>query len=208
MGIRNIVFDLCGPIITLDLEMMNRRFHDYGVTVEKPYQLLRSKGLTKLYEAGRITTQEFCNSVRLLLATNLGDTQILDAWNTLIADFPPSHIECIKELHTRCRLFLLSNSDETNARFFKEYLNRESGFNFVGECFDEVFFSYELHERKPSPTVFSHIIDKHGLEASETLVVDDCRKHCEGAASIGLHTYWLQPGEDIGKLNILKDIGG
>ena len=34
--IKNIIFDLCGPIITLDLELMNNRFRSYGVTaVEK-----------------------------------------------------------------------------------------------------------------------------------------------------------------------------
>lgn len=206
MSIRNIIFDLCGPIVTIDLELMNRRFRDFGVKAEKPYQLLRSDGLTKMYEAGEISTGEFCRRVRHLLAAKLGDTQILEAWNTIVADFPESHIECIRELHHRCRLFLLSNSDVTNARFFREYLNSQAGFDFVEDCFDGVFFSYNLHERKPNPAVFQRIVDKHGLATSETLVVDDCRKHCEGAASIGLHTHWLQHGEDICELDILTAI--
>lgn len=202
IGIKNIIFDLCGPIITLDLELMNRRFHEFGVTVEKPYQLLRNAGLTKLYESGRVSTEDFCDQVRQLLATQLTREQIIDAWNTLIVDFPQRHIEYIRQLHKRYRLFLLSNSDVTNAQFFKDYLNRHAGFDFVNDCFDEVFFSCELYDRKPSPAVFRHIVDKHGLIPEETLVVDDCLAHCEGAASIGLRTHWLRPDEDICDLKL------
>ena len=206
MSIKNIILDLCGPVITLDMELMNRRFRDFGVPNEKPYQLLRSEGLTKRYEAGLLDTEEFCDQVRQLLATPLSNAQIIDAWNTLVSDFPAQHIKYVKALHTRYRMFLLSNSDVTNAAFFREYLHSQAGFDFLGECFDEVFFSCDIHDRKPNPAVFQHILNKHGLSPRETLVIDDCRKHCEGAASIGLLTHWLQPGEDISELNLLTDI--
>lgn len=195
--IKNIIFDLCGPIITLDIELMNRRFHDFGVKVEKPYQTLRTAGLTKDYEAGLVSTSDFCDKVRCLLGTPLDDIRILDAWNTVVSDFPKQHIDLLRRLKSQHRLFLLSNSDVTNAQYFREYVNRQAGCDLMSECFDEVFFSCDLHDRKPSPAVFQHIVDKHRLSPSETLVIDDCKAHCDGAASIGLQTHWLQAGEDI-----------
>ncbi|MBQ3579931.1 MAG: HAD-IA family hydrolase [Bacteroidales bacterium] len=201
MKINNIIFDLCGPIITLDIELMNRRFHDYGVTVEKPYQTLRDEGLTKRYEAGLVSTVDFISQVRVILDCPLSDSQILDAWNTIIVEFPHRHIELLQRLKDRYKIFLLSNSDETNAAYFKEYMKHSAGFDILNDCFDEVFFSCDLHDRKPSPSVFQHIVDKHHLMPSETLVVDDCKVHCEGAASVGLQTHWLVLGEDICDLN-------
>ena len=197
MKTNNIIFDLCGPIITLDIELMNRRFHDFGVKAEKPYQRLRDVGLTKRYEAGLISTSDFTNQVREILDCPLDDSQIIEAWNTLIVDFPQKHIDLLKQLKSKYKTFLLSNSDETNAAFFKEYMKRVAGFDILSDCFDEVFFSCDLHDRKPSPAVFQHIVDKHQLVTSETLVIDDCKAHCDGAASIGLKTHWLSPDEDI-----------
>ena len=195
--IKNIIFDLCGPIITLDIELMNRRFHDFGVTVEKPYQMLREHGLTKKYEAGLISTQLFTEMVRVILQHPLYYTQIIEAWNTVIADFPDSHIALLQRLKGKYKTFLLSNSDETNAAYFRAYMKQRAGFDILNDCFDEVFFSCDLHDRKPSPAVFQHIVDKHHLTPSETLVIDDCKAHCEGAASIGLQTHWLQAHQDI-----------
>ena len=202
MAIKNIIFDLCGPIITIDIEMINGKLREFGVSEEKPYQKLRDEGLTKRYEAGLVSPEEFCDELRKILHSGMSNEQINKAWNTLIKDFPKSHIELLRQLKREYRLFLLSNSDEINAQYFKDYLNGSSGFDLVHECFDEVFFSCELKDRKPSPPVFQHIVDKHRLEPSETLVVDDCKKHCDGAASIGLHTYFLKPGEDICEISI------
>ena len=78
--------------------MMNRRFHELGVDVERPYQLLYSEGLTKKYEAGLMTTDDFCTQVRQTLHTSISDGLILDAWNTLVADFPSRHIGLMKKL--------------------------------------------------------------------------------------------------------------
>ena len=195
--IKNIIFDLCGPIITLDIELMNRRFHDFGVKVDKPYQLLREYGVTKKYEAGDISTFNFTQQVRLVLNCPLHYSQIIEAWNTLIVDFPKKHIKLLKQLKGKYKTFILSNSDVTNAAYFREYMKRRARFDLLNDFFDEVFFSCDLHDRKPSPPVFQHIVDKHHLIPSETLVIDDCKAHCEDAASIGLQTHWLQAGEDI-----------
>lgn len=199
--IKNIIFDLCGPIITLDLEMMNRRFRDYGVTaVEKPYQRMREEGLTKIYEQGLISTEEFCREVRHILQCDLTNDEIFDCWNTVVSDFPPSHAETLSKLSARYRLFLLSNSDVVNAQYFIDYIDQRAGEGFMKNTFSGVFFSCDLRLRKPDPQIFLSLAKKAEIDLAETLFVDDCQKHTQSAASLGIKVVWLKPELDIADL--------
>lgn len=199
--IKNIIFDLCGPIITLDLELMNRRFRDYGVTaVEKPYQKMREEGLTKIYEQGLISTGDFCSEVRRILQCDLTNEEIFDCWNTVVADFPPQHAETLAKLSTCYRLFLLSNSDVVNAEFFIDYIDQRAGKGFMKNTFSGVFFSCDLRLRKPDPKIFLSLAKKTEIDLAETLFVDDCQKHTQSAASLGINVIWLKPEWDIADL--------
>lgn len=199
-NIKNIIFDLCGPIITIDINLIDKRLHEFGIMEEHPYRTLYDSGLTKRFEANEITTAEFCNEVRTILQTDISNEQICDAWNTLIVDFKCEHQLLFPKVHKHYRTFVLSNSDVVNAEYFTQYLNSEAGFDFVGQGFDEIFFSYKIGERKPSPKIFQHILAKHNLNAAETLFIDDCEKHCLGAKEVGLYTIWLQKPTDICEL--------
>lgn len=199
--IKNIIFDLCGPIITLDLELMNRRFRDFGVTaVEKPYQKMREEGLTKIYEQGLISTGDFCSEVRRILQCDLTDEEIFDCWNTVVADFPPQHAETLAKLSTRYSLFLLSNSDVVNAEYFIDYIDQRAGEGFMKNTFSGVFFSCDLRLRKPDPKIFLSLAKKTEIDIAETLFVDDCQKHTQSAASLGINVIWLKPEWDIADL--------
>ena len=196
-NIKNIIFDLCGPIITIDVNLIDKRLHEFGITDEQPYRKVYDLALTKRFEANQITTDEFFNEFRKILNTNITDEHICDAWNSLIVDVKREHPLLFPKVHKHYRTFILSNSDVVNAEYFIQYLNNEAGFDFVGQGFDEIFFSYKIGERKPSPKIFQHILDKHNLIASETLFIDDCEKHCLGAKEVGLNTIWLKKPTDI-----------
>ena len=196
-NIKNIIFDLCGPIITIDVNLIDKRLQQFGITCEHPYRKVYDLALTKRFEANQITTDEFCNEFREILNTRITNEQICDAWNSLIVDFKREHQLLFPKVHKHYRTFVLSNSDVVNAEYFTQYLNSEAGFDFVSQGFDEIFFSYTIGERKPSPKIFQHILDKHNLIASETLFIDDCEKHCIGAKEVGLNTIWLQKPTDI-----------
>jgi putative hydrolase of the HAD superfamily len=50
------------------------------------------------------------------------------------------------------------------------------------------------------PEVFTHIVDEQGLEAYETLFIDDSPQHVAGALKAGLKSYHLKDGEEISQL--------
>lgn len=198
--IKNIIFDLCGPIITIDINLIDDKLRSFGVRGENLYRQLFDAGLTKRFESGQITTEEFCNELRVILNTGISNEQICDAWNTLILDFKKSHQTLIRNVRKNYNTFLFSNSDVVNAEYFVEFLNREAGFDFTGESFNEAFFSYQIGDRKPSEKAFRYILSRHNLKAEETLFIDDCEKHCIGAGQLGLNTLWLKKKTDLCEL--------
>lgn len=195
--IKNIIFDLCGPIITIDLALIEKEFHALGVKEEHPYERLVESGLTEDFESNRITSAVFFDSVRNQFGLPLKDEEITNAWNTLITSFLPQHIQLLRQLRPKYKTFLLSNSDQINGDFFSYYLNHEAGFDFLGECFDQAFFSYQLSMRKPSPDLFRKIVEMHHLDPEETLMIDDREGHCQGARKAGLKAFCLKEGIDI-----------
>lgn len=199
--IKNIIFDLCGPIITIDLDMMNRKFFHFGVKdIDNPYKTLYKAGVTKAFEKNQITVEEFCNEVRKVLDTPLTDVQILEVWNTLIVAAPIHHGTLLRRLSKRYNLYLLSNSDVVNASYFRKYVAENLGEDLFDNVFRKVFFSCELGLRKPEPAVFQTIVVKEKLRPNETLLIDDCKKHTEGASFAGLNTIWLEKGKDVCEL--------
>ena len=194
----NIIFDLCGPIIKIDITLIDKKLQSFGVKCEEPYLALYRAGLTKQFESAQISPADFAEAARRVLSAHFTDDQLWEAWNTLVTEFNPEHVTTIRRLHDQgVRTFILSNSDVVNAVFFKEELNRRAGFDFTGTCFDEVMFSCQFGCRKPSPEIFQKILSRHQLLADETFFIDDCEKHCLGAASVGLRTHWLHNGETI-----------
>ena len=198
--IKNIIFDLCGPIITIDLAMLNGKLREYGVGEEDPYRHLVRCGLTDQFEQRQITPREFCERVREELCCNLSDEQIFDSWNTLISRFPKSNCELLRKVHKNYRTYVLSNSDEVNAEYFSDYLREHGDMGFPEGAIDRIYYSCELGVRKPSPEAFIRLIEREGIRAEETLHIDDTRRHCEGAREAGLKSIYLDKGHELREL--------
>jgi len=193
--IKNLIIDLCGPIIRVDTTRIDDRLHRLGATVAAPYLTLYREGRVKEFDAGLISFDDFCADASQRLGIRLTPATMEGPWNALVADCDLRNLQTIADLHGRYRLFLLSNSDCVNAAYFASYLNRRarqsnipsSGADFLS-LFDEVLFSYSVQLRKPDPAIFRLLMERHQLRPDETLFIDDCLKHCQSAATLGLHT--------------------
>lgn len=201
--VRNVIFDLCGPIITIDIRRIDQSLHRLGATAEEPYIELYRAGVTKLFESNAMSPHAFFDSVRFLLNISASNDDIANAWNSLIVNFDLRHAAFVQQIHANHPTFLLSNSDIVNARHFHHFLNTRAGFPFIEQCFNQVYFSYSVGMRKPDPSIFRHVVEQNGLKAEETLVIDDCLKHCLGAREAGLQAHHLVPGQSILQLTHL-----
>jgi len=152
------------------------------------------------HEAGRISDEEFLKEIKKLLTDESGaddnaitDEAVIDAWNALLLQFPPERISLLKEIRSRYRLFLFSNTNAIHYNKFREiYRNSFSG--ELEDLFEKAYFSHSLGHRKPETGGFELIIRENDLDPKQTLFVDDAFINVEGALKTGLKGLYLPPG--------------
>ena len=125
---------------------------------------------------------------------NATRTEILEAWNAVLLDFPNYRLAFLKELSKNYTLFLLSNTDSIHIKTFE---NRDLLFtNEFYSCLKKVYYSFEMGQRKPDAEIFKTVIQEQNLNISETLFVDDRKDNCETAQQLGMHIWHLQVGQE------------
>lgn len=188
--INTIIFDFGDIFINLEKETQIEAFKKLGLHEPKTDLIEKND----LFEKGKISELDFLQSFHTHIP-NASIEQIKAAWNTIIGDFPLYRLEFLQLLKNKYRLFLLTNTDEIHIAHFedKEGLSFSSDFY---QCFEKVYYSYEMGMRKPDTQIFTTILNKHNLLAKNTLFVDDKKANTDAAASLGLHIWNLQVGKE------------
>jgi putative hydrolase of the HAD superfamily len=190
--IKNIIFDFGDVFINLDKNATKVHLAALG-----HYQITPElESLAIQYEKGLITTSFFLNEAEKLLPNTL-QSQLIQAWNAIILDFPDHRLSFIKDLvnHANYRLFLLSNTNELHIQKVVEHMGTKNYLAFKA-CFEAFYLSHEIHLRKPEPEIFKMILESHALKAEETLFIDDTKEHIEAAKNLGITTWHLKVNEE------------
>ncbi len=157
------------------------------------------------FEKGKISEVQFMIEMKKIIP-NASIDDIREAWNSVLIDFPLNRLEFLQKLSHKYRLFLLSNTDEIHIAKFEHRVGMTFAREFY-QCFEKVYFSFEIGHRKPEPEAFSFIIKKHELNPKRTLFVDDKKTNTDIAASLGMHVWNLQVGkEDVTELFTKKEL--
>lgn len=188
--INTIIFDFGDIFINLDKQASFDAFTKLGLTM--PNQEITAKN--ELYEKGKISETEFLETF-LKYIPNSNLNEIKAAWNSIIGDFPLYRLEFLQMLTQKYRLFLLTNTDEIHIAHFEDKVGISFYTDFYN-CFEKVFYSYEMGMRKPQVEIFSTIINNYELSPKRTLFVDDRKDNTDAAASLGIHVWNLQLGKE------------
>jgi putative hydrolase of the HAD superfamily len=146
------------------------------------------------FEKGQISRDNFLLGIQKHIPTATIE-DILAAWNAVLLDFPLHRLEFLQLLSQKYRLFLLSNTDAIHIDHFEQ----REGASFYGDfyqCFEKVYFSYEMGMRKPDAEIYHALIRQHELSPKRTLFVDDKKDNTEAAKALGLHVWNLQVGQE------------
>jgi putative hydrolase of the HAD superfamily len=193
--INTIIFDFGDIFINLNKEESQEAFKKLGLHGLNEKLL----ALNDEFEKGKISESIFLNGFSEFIP-NAGIEEIKAAWNSIIGDFPLNRLEFLQLLKNKYRLFLLTNTDMIHIENFEEKVGT-SFFSAFYQCFEKVYYSYEMGMRKPDEAIFRYIIKKHDLNPSRTLFVDDKKENTDAAASVGLEVWNLQVGkEDVVEL--------
>ena len=89
----------------------------------------------------------------------------------------------------------MSNTDSIHINHFKETTG-DAFYNRFYNCFEKVYFSYDLGKRKPDVEIYNYVINENNLNPEKTLFVDDNLDNIQGAKKTGLQVWHLQKGKE------------
>jgi len=193
-NVKNIIFDLGGVIMDIDVKQTLHAFTKLGIkNVENYFGHGFAASFFSDHEAGRLSDEDFLKEIKKLITGEASDEDVINAWNALLMRFPPERINLLKELKSRYRIFLFSNTNAIHYDKFSE-IYRDTFSGELEDLFEKAYFSHSLGHRKPDPTGFELIIEENKLDPKKTLFVDDAFINVEGAIKTGLKGLYLPPG--------------
>jgi len=193
--INTIIFDFGDIFINLEKDKAIAEFAKLGLKGPNE-ELLQAN---EKFERGQIKEDQFLETFQKFLPqADVGE--IRTAWNAVIGDFPLYRLEFLQLLSNKYRLFLLTNTDQIHINEFEENVG-VSFFSDFYQCFEKVYYSFEMGMRKPDSQIFSYILNKHDLSPKRTLFIDDKKENTDAAAALGINVWNLQVGkEDVVEL--------
>lgn len=200
-NIKNIIFDLGGVLLDIDIKLAIPAFSKIGITLGDNFDDLEKLKVFELFEKGTMDTFSFRNELRKWTDKPLSDGEIDKAWNSIIIDFPDERIKLLNSLKSKYRIYLLSNTNEIHEKYYDEMVKNRTG-NSIRALFQNVYYSHVIHLRKPDIEAFQYIIRDCNLNPKETLFIDDFINNIKAAKKTGLHTRHLKAGEELSELLI------
>jgi glucose-1-phosphatase len=192
-GIKNIIFDLGGVLLHLDLSKTIHAFENLGAKdFHGVYSKNKQSDLFNQMDMGLISNKEFIDGIRNLGHLKGSDVAIEMAWNAMLLNFPQTKYDYLKLLKSKgYRLFLLSNTNSIHEKAFTASFMQFYGHG-IEDLFEKTYYSHHLHLRKPNKDIFEFVINDNTLNISETIFIDDTEQHVRGAESVGLRAVWYQ----------------
>jgi len=198
---RNIIFDFGGVIINIDFQRSIDAFKRLGAeNFEQIYSKAAQSGVFDELDKGNLTQEEFIEQMKKLLPGHVTGQQVIDAWNDILIDIPAKRIRLLKEIRSKYRIFLLSNTNVIHYAVYNEWMRNDFGYPDFKGLFEDTFLSYRIGMRKPDPKIFELVFQKNALKREETLCIDDSLHIVQATRSYGIPSYWLQEGEDVCEL--------
>ena len=196
--IKNIIFDLGGVIINLDI---NQTILEFNKLAQQPfdtiYNQLEQNQVFDQFDKGSISESDFFNELQFLLNTKCSRSELVFAWNAMLKDFPKNRLDLLEKLKPTYRLFLLSNTNETHITEFEKSLFNQHGLKNLEPFFEKVYYSCRMNDRKPNPSIFEFVLKSHHLNPNETLFIDDSPQHIQGALSTGINAKYLIKNREV-----------
>ena len=183
--IKNVVFDFGMLLVSFQPDYMVRRYINEP---EEDVELLREVIFDRLYwdrlDEGTITDEQVMAGVKERIPQRLWDVaeRIYYNWIYNIPEIEGMRelVRYIKEKYG-VRLFLLSN--------ISEYFAEHSGEIDILGLLDKCIFSAVCGRVKPNREIFEYLCSSCGIEAEETVFVDDNEKNICGAEAYGICGY-------------------
>ncbi len=183
--IRNILFDLGGVILDINVQATLKRFYELGFPAELmqfPYSM--TTDLYFKYETGKLDTEEFRNQIRKTADVEMTDNAFDEAWNAMLVRIPEERAVLLKVLSKRYNLYMLSNTSGLHVKVFEKMYLDMTG-ESVYRVFKKIYYSHEIGWHKPDHEAWKYVINDAAIKPEETLFLDDNIHNIKAAQQLG-----------------------
>lgn len=193
-----LIFDFGQVLIDLDMERAKASFAALGIPdLDKLFTLLKADPIVAALEKGEVSPAAFYDTVRSKAVGNPTDDRIAGAWNDILGEYRLESLRFVERLERAMPVFLFSNTNSIHYDSFQEKLRTSTPYRRIEDLFTRSYFSHTMGMRKPAPEGYRRIIRENGLDAANTLFVDDLQDNVLGAQAVGMQAHRLLPGERI-----------
>lgn len=202
--IDHIIFDLGGVLLNIDLGRITTGFAEIMHPDTEGQKKVKYE-IVPQYETGKISTQQFLNSLEPYLKQGYTCDDIIKVWNSIILDLPGERLMMLKALRKKYRVHLLSNINDLHANCFEENFKRwfnEDPRNY----FDQFFYSHVIGKRKPEVDTYIWVLDQLGADPEKAVFIDDMPENIEGARNAGINAYHLL-NHKTDVIHLIKELG-
>jgi len=158
-SLKNIIFDLGGVLLDLDVQKTFDAFGEMGLPKEvmmKRYN--REENFFLQFEKGQISANEFRASLRKMIGNSVSNDKIDYAWNEMLRGFKKDTIRLLSDLSGKYPLYMLSNTNEIHLPFYSEQFREVSGGTTLQKYFIDTYYSHIIGTRKPEPESFRYVL--------------------------------------------------
>ncbi len=206
----NLIFDLGGVLIDLDVGRMLKGFEGVGLDPRMFMAESAEKGATTVcegmsvgqllsdYQTGDITTEELLETILPECRPGTTREQLVEAWNHCLVSIPRERLETVRRWREKGhRTYMLSNTNDLHWRYISTHCFGGEGLG-LEDCFDGVFLSHEMRLAKPDAEIYRRTLETLGVRAEDCWFVDDAQVNVEAARKEGLQAEWLDvKNEDL-----------
>ena len=178
----NIVFDLGGVVFRWQPDRIIRHvFRNPGVQDLVRSEIFEHADWVEL-DRGTMTLDQAID--RGASRTGLARGKIEQLLNAVPLSLTPIEetIELIRALKaSKNRLFVLSNMHAASISHLEKN-------HMIWDMFDGIVISSRIKRVKPETEIYEHLLSEFGLNAADTVFIDDLRENLAAASKIGIRT--------------------
>jgi glucose-1-phosphatase len=192
MVVKNLIFDLGGVILDLDIPKTLIGFSEIsGLSTQEVARLFKTSNGFLKYERGEFSDEDFRDFVRSVYKINVPDAIIDSCWNAMLVGIPVEKLNLLNELKLKYNTFLLSNTNTLHLDYINSKVLPEANIPVLENFFHKTYYSHLMGKRKPEAEIFLQVIHENNLKPEETLFLDDNADNIVGAAAVGLKTAFV-----------------
>jgi len=183
--IKNILFDLGGVILDINVQATLKKFYDLGFSAQlMQYPHSMNTDLFFKYETGKLSAGDFRDGIRKVSGVEVSDGAIDEAWTAMLLRIPEERCNLLKALSKRYALYMLSNTSDLHTPVFEKMFLDTSGMN-MHDLFTKIYYSFEIGYHKPDLDAWKYVIKDAGIKPEETLFLDDNIHNIKASQELG-----------------------